>query len=170
MKGREAVNRIVSSASVIALFMLAACKAQPNAAPGNAVSQSAATKPAEISSSGDQALGKELAGDWVTSEVRPTGSAEDNCATDAGITLDADGNYGDLEDVGRWTVKDRVLVISVTNSLQEDPLGNEAAKEVPVNPPRVTKWPIVKIEGNIALMRFEGGQFWMFRCPPPPEG
>jgi hypothetical protein len=151
--------------------MLAACKAQPSAAPGNAVSQSAATKPTETSSPGDQALGKELAGDWVTSEVRPTGSAEDNCATDAGITLDADGSYGSLDEAGAWAVKNRTLIIAVTSSFDDsEPTNSDGAKEVPINPPRVTKWPIVKIEGNIALMRFEGGQFWMFRCPPPAKG
>ncbi|MBO9576916.1 MAG: hypothetical protein J7494_14390 [Sphingobium sp.] len=153
----------------LALLALAACKAQPDAAPGNDTSRHATSKPAERISSKDQALARQLAGDWVTSEVRPTGSAEDNCATDAGISLGDDGSYGSLDEAGRWTVKGGVLLVTVTSRLDDSNEESNEAKEMPINPPRVDKWPIEKIEGDIAVMRFEDGQFWMFRCPPLPK-
>lgn len=161
------MRRIGWTATGLALLALAACKPQPDAARHNETANAVVAKISEKTPSKDQALVKTLVGNWVTSEQRPIGKAEDNCATDAGISLDKDGSYASLDEFGQWMVKDGVLVVTVTSRLDDSDESAEEAKQVPINPPRIDKWPVEKIEGDIATMHFEGGQFWMFRCPAP---
>lgn len=148
--------------------MLAACKAQPDAAGNNsAASQNMATRPAPRSLPSDKELRAMLVASWVTSDERPEGDPEDICATDNGIILEADGGYASYSEGGRWDVKDGTLIITSTTTFPDDEEDN--ASETPIDPPRIARWQIEEISGNLIRTRAAGASSWMFRCPLPPK-
>lgn len=171
----------------IALGVLAGCGAQPdsapenkttsaqneNASPGNAPATSALENAASgstqkpLPSDGD--IRKQLIGAWVYLEKPPAPKPEKwECETDNVLSLDGDDSYAKFAEAGRWAVKNGTLVQTATTSLPD--FDEEDGEEKPINPPRVDRWPIEEIDGDVLRLRMRGHSQWMFRCPEVGKG
>jgi len=147
------------------LLLIAGCDSKTPERDGQSVAKAQphptqATRTA--SQDADLALAREFAGStWVAKDAPPSGSVEDNCAADAGLSVDEGGGYAGLYESGSWTVQDRQLIVTVMQS--NDDTGGEGP-ERPLRPPRVYRWTIDSIADDIATLHDRDAKSWMFRC------
>jgi hypothetical protein len=103
----------------------------------------------------------EMIGEWVTSDIPPSGKLEDICATDESDWFLPAGRYEGLFEVGTWSMKNRVLTITVT--LTNHATGGEGALKR-LTKPEVRRFTVETVQNGVAKIRTPKGLAWLVRC------
>jgi len=145
-------------------LLLAGCK-RDSPAPAPVPSETTITTPAPTPTPNWNKL---IIGEWVSSPTFPTGSHDDNCATDYTFAFFPNGKYGVDSGGGSWQIQADRLTTRITEvEIDDDDPDTQSQTTIPTKrlpKPLVTQVRLLQIKDKVITATFDGKKEYWFKC------